>query len=117
MPSILGAVEQFRERRQAANVPILDFTLDLRRHKEVGGLARVGGSVFGSGRVHVVAATVVLGTIATLWEALVASNMSSFAGFTAVTRFGVALARWTTTWADHFEVLKLVSDERLSVYR
>lgn len=116
-------------------MPILDFTLDLRRHKEVGGLARVGGSVFGSGRVHVVAATVVLGTIATnlmsvsvccpsagnwfipLWEALVASNMSSFAGFTAVTRFGVALARWTTTWADHFEVLKLVSDERLSVYR
>lgn len=65
MPSILGTVEQFRERRQAGNVPVLDLTLNLRRHEKVRGLARVGGSVFGSGRVHVVATTVVLGTIAT----------------------------------------------------
>lgn len=77
MPSILGAVEQFRERRHAGNVPVLDFTLDLRRHEEVRGLARVGGSVFGSGRVHVVAATVVLGTIAT-------SSVSAFVCYPSV---------------------------------
>lgn len=37
-----------------------------------------------------------------LRKGLVASDVSSLARFAAVTGLGVALARWTATWTDHF---------------
>lgn len=47
-----------------------------------------------------------------LRESLIASNVSSFACFAAVTGFGVALAWWTTAWTDHFGFGRMRRDDR-----
>lgn len=103
-------------------MPILDLALDLRRHEEVWGSARLGRTVLHGCFVHVVAAATVLGAIAAvssqygltcvladipLREALVASDMSSFAGPAAVAGLGVAFARRATT-GRHLDSVRML---------
>lgn len=65
-PHTARTMRQFRKGRHAGDMPTLDLTLDLRRHEEVWGSVRLGRTVLHGCFVHVVAATVVLGAIATV---------------------------------------------------
>lgn len=59
-----------------------------------------------------------LGAIAALWEALVAANVSAFAGFATFARLGVAPAGRTTTWASHCSELEVdVEAKDVKIYR
>jgi len=95
------------EREDAGLLPLHDGNLDLRRPHEIG-LIRSGGAVWvGALNIVVRAADLVLGAVTALWEALVAANVSTLAGFATFARLGVTPAGRTTTWASHCSELEV----------
>jgi hypothetical protein len=90
------------EREISRLVPTFNFCLNLWGPEQV---CFLGGcsSFFLNWHVHIWTTTVVLRAVSALGEVLVTTNVSAFASFTALPRFGMAPTRRSTTRASHLD--------------
>jgi hypothetical protein len=94
------------ERKDACSLPFSNGGFDLGCPHQVGLVG--SGRAFRIGNLHIVvrAPNLVLSAVAALREVFITTNVSAFAGVTALARLGVAAARRTTTGTSHFAILK-----------
>ena len=92
---------QFWQKRVACQSPVVQPLLKIRRHHQVRGLRAFHWFLSRRRHIHVVTTTVVLGTISTLWESLVASDVSTFASSAPFAGFSMALSWRSASRSSH----------------
>jgi hypothetical protein len=86
----------------AGAAPLVNGGLDFRSPHQIC-FVWCGRAVFRRSDIVIGAADLVLRAVAALGEILVTTNVSAFAGVTALAGLGVTATRRTTTWTGHFE--------------
>jgi hypothetical protein len=92
---------KFLQRRLARDTPVVETSLELWGHEEVGWFGAFQWLFACRRHVHIVTPAIVLCAVSTLWKRLVAANVSPLARFAALSRLCVALARWATSRTCH----------------